>query len=207
MSCYQSSRPPSKLAGGVSWRGLGPGPWWLAQWEQWAAELLESHLSFPVLGFYRSQHNNQSWVGALSLILDTAALLVAGVECGDGHQARLTFAMARHAGVDLALVVNAPPLPPVSDRLPEARLSQLLSSLREAGVGMAEPTAVAKALAELRYLYEPFVNAPATHFEFPLPAFLPDAPPVDNWQTSPKMPRSPGLGGLPAAGDGEHHFD
>ena len=43
----------------------GPGPL-LVEWERWAAELLESHLSFPVLSYYRSQHDNQSWVGALT---------------------------------------------------------------------------------------------------------------------------------------------
>ncbi len=28
----------------------------LREWERWSAELLESHISFPVLAFYRSQH-------------------------------------------------------------------------------------------------------------------------------------------------------
>ena len=59
----------------------------LIEWERWAAELLESHLSFPVLSFYRSQHENQSWVGALAAILDTSALLIAGVDGPDGYQA------------------------------------------------------------------------------------------------------------------------
>src|SRR5262249_42754273 len=40
----------------------------LVEWERWSAELLESNLSFPVLSFYRSQHDNQSWVGALTTI-------------------------------------------------------------------------------------------------------------------------------------------
>src|SRR6266496_3867969 len=39
-------------------------------WERWAAEVLESHLSYPVLSFYRSQHSNQSWLGALTVVLD-----------------------------------------------------------------------------------------------------------------------------------------
>ena len=51
----------------------------LAEWERWAAEVLESHLSFPVLSFYRSQHDNQSWIAALTAILDASALVVAGV--------------------------------------------------------------------------------------------------------------------------------
>jgi hypothetical protein len=78
-------------------------------------------------------------------------------------------------------------------------LAQLLDSLREAGLPLRDERSVALALSELRGLYEPFVNALASHFEFELPGFQPRQPPVDNWQTSPWMPRSPTLGGLPAA--------
>ena len=45
----------------------------LAECERWSAELLESHLSFAVLGYYRSQHDNQSWLAAATAILDTCA--------------------------------------------------------------------------------------------------------------------------------------
>src|ERR1700741_5124103 len=57
----------------------------LTEWERWSAELLESHISFPLLCYFRSQHTNQSWISALTAILDTSALLIAGVR---GHQAR-----------------------------------------------------------------------------------------------------------------------
>ena len=46
----------------------------LAEWERWAAELLESHLSFAVLSSYRSQHDNQSWLAALTVALDACAI-------------------------------------------------------------------------------------------------------------------------------------
>ena len=193
-----------RLADGRSPASVGP---FLVEWERWAAELLESHLSFPVLSYYRSQHENQSWVGALTAILDTSALLIAGVDGPDGYQARLTFAMARHAAVDLALVFQTPPRPPQPDRLSEADLARLRESLRGAGLPLRDGQAVATALAELRGLYEPFVNALAAHFLFALPPFQPEKPPVDNWQTSPWMPRSPGLGGLPAVGAEDDHFD
>ena len=121
----RAGSPPSagellrRLAAGRSPAGAGP---FLVEWERWAAELLESHISFPVLSYYRSQHENQSWVGALTAILDTSALLIAGVDGPDSYQARLTFAMARHAAVDLALVFQTPPLPPQPDRLPRGGL-------------------------------------------------------------------------------------
>jgi hypothetical protein len=206
----RAGSPPSagellrRFAGARSLANTGP---LLAEWERWAAELLESHLSFPFLSFYRSQHDNQSWIGALTTILDTSALLIAGVECAERHQARLTFAMARHAAVDLALVFETPPVLPESDRLPAADLARLRDSLRAAGIQLHDGTALADALAELRGLYEPIVNALAVYFQFALPPFQPDKPPVDNWQTSPWMRRSPGLGGLPAAEAVVDHFE
>src|SRR5438034_10345438 len=192
------------MAAGRSLASAGP---LLAEWERWSAELLESHLSYPVLSYYRSQHDNQSWVGALTTILDTSALLIAGVDGPDGHQARLTFAMARHAAVDLGLIFGAPPRPPDPDRLPEAGLARLRESLRGAGLVLPDGPVNAAALAELRGLYEPFVNALAAYFELALPPFRPHKPPVDNWQTSAWMRRSPGLGGLPAAVRDDDHFD
>src|SRR6266566_7897332 len=52
----------------------------LHDWEQWCGDILESHLSYPVLAYYRSQHDQQSWVGALTVILDTCALILTGIE-------------------------------------------------------------------------------------------------------------------------------
>src|SRR5439155_1281913 len=73
----------------------------LAEWERWAAEVLESHLSYPVLSYYRSQHDNQSWLAALTTALDASALVMVGIEGACARQAGLTFAMARHGVVDL----------------------------------------------------------------------------------------------------------
>jgi len=55
----------------------------LVEWERWSAELLESHISYPLLCYFRSQHTNQSWISALTAVLDTSALLIAGVQ---GHR-------------------------------------------------------------------------------------------------------------------------
>src|SRR5450432_201834 len=95
----------------------------LEEWERWAAELLESQLSFPVLCYYRSQHDNQSWLAALTSILDTCAILIIEVKSShSSYRAQLTFAMARHAAVDLALVLKTRPVAPDQNRLtPERR--------------------------------------------------------------------------------------
>src|SRR2546429_8968240 len=73
----------------------------LRDWEHWAAQVLESHLSYPGLSFFRSQHNNQSWLGALTTILDASALVMAGVDGIWDEEGRLTFCMFRMVGVVL----------------------------------------------------------------------------------------------------------
>src|SRR5438094_6822061 len=90
---------------------------YLRDWETWSAQLMESHLSYPVLCYFRSQHNNQSWLAALTAVLYACALLIAYAQGALKSQAELTFAISRHAVVDLAQVMHIPPRPPRSDRL------------------------------------------------------------------------------------------
>ena len=193
-----------RLAAGKGLASLAP---MLIEWERWSAETLESHLSFPVLRYYRSQHDNQSWIGALTIILDTCAILIAAGDGPEDYQARLTFAMARHAAVDLSMASRTSQRPEHPDRLPEAHFENLRASLIADGLPMRTEAGAAKALSDLRALYEPFVVALAEYFMVPLPAFEPATPPVDNWQKSAWMQQSPGLSGLPAAGITDDHFD
>ena len=178
----------------------------LIEWERWAAELLESHLSFPVLSYYRSQHDNQSWLAVLAMILDTCALLIVMVKRSSTYQAQLTFAMARHAAVDLALVLKVRPQEPDQDRSPEKQRQRMRELLQEAGHDLHDEADAAARLAELRRMYEPFLAGLARRFLFTLPPIMPDQPAADNWQRSAWMPRTPGIGSLPAVVDGEDHF-
>ncbi|MFB3812915.1 MAG: potassium channel family protein [Terriglobales bacterium] len=156
----------------------------LAEWEHWSAGLLESHISYPVVALFRSQHNNQSWLGALTTILDTSAILLVGVNGVRSRQAQLTFAMARHALVDLAQVLNAAPVAPATDRLPPAELERLRTLLAGYGASVSvEPGAEPK-LRELRSMYEPYACALARFLAVELPGWFPLRPVPDNWQTS-----------------------
>jgi Ion channel len=155
----------------------------LKEWEQWSAEFLEIHLSYPVLAYFRSQHDNQSWLGALTAILDACALVIMGIEGACERQARLTFAMARHAVVDLALIFGTPPGREEQERLPSPMLQALRQSLAEAGLKIREGAAVDQSLAELRAMYEPYVYALASYFHITLPPWMEEGH-ADNWQTS-----------------------
>jgi hypothetical protein len=179
----------------------------LDEWERWAADLLESHLSFPVLGYYRSQHDNQSWLAALTTILDTCALLIVQVKTPSPYLAQLTFAMARHAAVDLALVLKVAPATPEQDRLPPQRLQDLRDSLRQAGLDLHETSAVNAQLTDLRAMYEPFLHALSRRFLFTLPRINPPEVGPDNWQRSALPRRPPGIGQLRAASTDNDHFE
>jgi len=156
----------------------------LREWERWSADLLESHLSYPVLAYFRSQHNNQSWLAALTTILDTSALTIVGIEGSCQRQAELTFAMARHAVVDLAQIFSTPPRQLPFERLPADELQRLRASLEESGLRLREGPEASARLAELRGLYEPYVSALATYLQLTLPPWLVEHAGADNWQTS-----------------------
>ncbi|HTZ48639.1 MAG TPA: potassium channel family protein [Verrucomicrobiae bacterium] len=156
----------------------------LKNWENWSAELLESHLSYPVLAYFRSQHDNQSWIGALTAILDTCALVISSVEGVCAKQAELTFAIARHAVVDLCQVFGAPPRAPQEDRLPAETLEKLRLKLREHGANLLATLEADQKLLELRRMYEPYVCALARHLNQTLPPWIPDHKSKDNWQTT-----------------------
>ncbi len=144
----------------------------LHDWEVWCADILESHLSYPVLAFYRSQHEQQSWVEALTVILDTCALILTGIEGIAVEPARFTFEMARHAVVDLAQVLNTSPTTGVN-RLSSAEFTQLHDMLAAAGIRLQEREASEQKLAELRATYEPFVSALAHRIQVVLPPWIP----------------------------------
>ena len=170
----------------------------LHDWERWAAEVLESHLSYPVLSFFRSQHNNQSWLGALTAILDASALIIAGIDGMSTEQAKLTFAVARHAIVDLAQVVNASYDPLAPDRLPPEEAKRLRAKLQERGLQLRAGEEFDKKLRELRALYEAYAHAIGRNLYITLPPWVHPEKKRDNWQGGPwdRLIQARGLAGL-----------
>jgi Ion channel len=154
-------------------------------WERWSAEVLESHLSYPALSFFRSQHNNQSWLGALTTILDATSLVMTGIENIRPDQARLTFAMARHAVVDLAQVVSARYDPDLPDRLPSPELARLFDLLHQRGLRPKEGPDAEHDLAQLRARYEPYAQGIAKNLLITLPPWIHPEKKKDNWEAGP----------------------
>ena len=156
----------------------------LFEWERWSAELLESHVSYPVLTYFRSQHNNESWLSALTAILDTSALIIAGADGPCVRQARLTFAICRHAVVDLAQVFQAAPLHHTENRLPASELIRLRGAVAESGLKLHNTPESNEKLNKLRGMYEPYVQALSLFLYIDLPPWILAKESADNWKTS-----------------------
>jgi hypothetical protein len=182
----RAGSPPS--AGELLIRHKGPGgeaalAQLLEHWERWTAELMETHVSLPVIAYYRSQHQNQSWVAALTTILDVCALILAGLEPGPARPARMVFAMARHAAVDVSRAFGLKPRPVEPTRLRAIDLARLREAL-----GVADPSLVAvpevdAKLGRLRQMYEPYMTALGEFMMMPLPMLVASEEARDNWES------------------------
>jgi len=157
----------------------------LRTWERWAAQLLETHISYPQLAYYRSQHLNQSWLGTLTTILDSTAAVLARAGNGDTGPAHATFAMARHALVDITQIFFQNYRPPANSRMSEEQMALLRGAIAAIGGASVSPAAFEDRLAELRILYEPYAQALAEFLLIGLPPWAHLEPRRDNWERGP----------------------
>jgi hypothetical protein len=172
---------------------------YLREWEIWSAQLMESHLSYPVLCYFRSQHDNQSWLAAFTAVLDVSALIAAYGTGAAKWQAQLTFAISRHAVVDLAEVLRVSPLQPAKDRLPPEDVAEVRNLLVEChAAGKCSESEDIK-LKELRKMYEPYLNGLSSRLLMPLPSWGVGAHFVENWKRS-------AWGRISSAPGGSDHF-
>lgn len=163
----------------------------LEEWERWSAEILETHVSYPILCYYRSQHDNQSWLSALVAILDACALQIAVVEGDASRQAQLTFVMARHALIDLGHVFHierrAAWNAMHADRLPRKEFYRLCAALGDNHMRLCGDPAAAKRLDTLRAMYEPHAEALSDYLRMPLPVWVASPKENDQWSVLTRM--------------------
>jgi hypothetical protein len=156
----------------------------LTDWERWCADVLESQISYPQVAYFRSQHGRQSWVSALTAVLDVSAVIHAGLDGIPGWQARQTFAIARHAAVDLSQVLVAPPR--TSPRMTSVPSERIIEALGSAGYHFKHAEGASQRLLHLRNLYEPYVAGLSATLAMDLPPWIRDGASRDNWEATPK---------------------
>ena len=129
------------------------------------------------------------------IMLDVTSLVITGIEGIHPGQARLTFAMARHAAVDLAQVVNARYDPQAVERMTEVDFQSLRETLAGVGLKLRSTDEARQKLARLRSMYEPYVHSTAIQLMVGLPPWQHPSKTRDNWQAGPwdRMIQAKGL--------------
>ena len=163
--------------------GLTKLDYFLREWEVWGSELLESHLSYPMLAYYRSQHDDQSWLAAVAAVMDCCALILVGVRELQPLQARMTFGIARQVVVEMARSFGIEPIRNSgSDRLPHAAYVVLEGTFARANLEWDTGQETEATLVALRATYEPLLHGLASHLMLPLPGWMPNADAVEHWE-------------------------
>jgi hypothetical protein len=112
------------------------------RWEQWFAELEETHTSLPILVFYRSQQNNHSWVNASGAMMDAAALMRSSVDIEQDVQAdlmiRAGYLALRRIAAYFGIAFDPDPSPTATTSVDRTRFDQALAVLETAGVPLVK---------------------------------------------------------------------
>src|SRR2546422_3365302 len=74
------------------------------EWRKWSAMVLESHLAYPLLVYFRSSHDNEAWINSFGAVMDAAALVISSIEEESVGAARLMFTVGNHLVEDMAWV-------------------------------------------------------------------------------------------------------
>jgi hypothetical protein len=181
----RAGSPPT--AGTLLTQAADRGRWeqlsgYLAEWETWTAELMETHLAYPVLGYFRSQHLNQNWLASLTAVVDGCAFFLAATPEQADDGAILTFAIGRHALADLAHVFRVRLPEPDHERLTREQFDELHERLSRAGVALVEPDEAWAHLSKLRRAYEPYARGLAGQLALNLPDWIPEGEVEKNWR-------------------------
>src|SRR6202165_1190746 len=163
----------------------------LNQWEEWTAELLESHLSYQVLSYFRSQQETQSGRPALTARMDLSAVWQAARAEGRTWAARRLYAIGRHALGDLSQVLEAAPRFDAPQRLTDTEVHLIHEELANADVAVDFVTFQDR-LTKLRKGYEPYAFALIRELLMELPPWFRGDGHKDNWETTAWEGSAPG---------------
>ena len=155
----------------------------LEKWESWMAQLLENQISFPMLGYFRSQHSNQAWLTALVAIADYATVIGLASDGSLKLQADLTAAMGRHVLSDVVVIFG---LEQYCEKNTSSRFGGGVEQLR--GLLLRRPGLfdIDKlsdvSLNERVAGYEPQAAVLSAYFLMALPAAAPNKEVRDDWR-------------------------
>ena len=137
--------------------------------EEWIADIMETHLAYPVLSYFRSTHDRQSWVGTIGALLDASTIVITTVDIGHVGPAKMLSRLGRHLVSDYAYYFGFDFDRAVSGAagIDRAEFDQVYERLRSKGLRMREPEAAWNEFAALRGSYALPLNGMARWWRIP----------------------------------------
>ncbi len=167
-------------------------------WQAWAAEVLDSHLAYPVLAYFRSSHDNDSWISSLGAVMDAASLVLSTIEDGPKGWAKLSRAVGDHCIEDLVQNFRLVDVPEVG--LERGEFEEACRRLEWAGFRVRDIDEAWADFSRLRMEYAGRVNALAHHWASPPAQWIGDRSPLryPRLHVSPPSPPAPPISPPPA---------
>jgi hypothetical protein len=135
------------------------------EWRRWSASVLESHLAYPILFFFRSSHDNEAWLNSFGAVMDAATLLISAVEHESVGTARLMSKVGNHLVEDIFWNLRIKSTPDA--RVTREEFDEALARLREAGYRCRAADAAWTDFVDLRKRYAPTLSRLAESLDFP----------------------------------------
>jgi hypothetical protein len=104
----------------------------------WSADVLESHLAYPVLTYFRSSHDNEAWLNSFGAVMDAAVLVLTAIEGGPAAPAKLMVKVGGHFVADLGYHLRY--LRDVNPWLERHEFDEACDRLRAAGYRVRDDT-------------------------------------------------------------------
>ena len=127
-----------------------------ADWERWVADVLETHMSYPLLTVFRSPHDNTSWITSLGSVLDAATLIITSVDDEPDERAKLLYGTGVHAVEDLFYYLRLTERETVIQR---DEFEDVLDDMKEDGFVVRPLDEAYERFAEKRAKYAPRLDA------------------------------------------------
>ena len=163
---------------------LGP---LFSDWEHWAGEVLDTHISYPILAYFRSTHDSESWIGAIGAMLDAATLVSTTVREGPTGQARMLYAAGNHLVEDLARFFRLPH--DHETGVERAEFDRACARLEAAGYRTIDPETAWQAFATSRASYAGALNALARNWATPPAEWINDRSYIPHTPDTPSAAR------------------
>jgi hypothetical protein len=145
-------------------------------WQSWAAEVLDSHLAYPILAYFRSSHDNDSWISSLGAVMDASTLVLTTIQDGPKGWAKLSRSVGGHCLEDLVLYFGLAAEPEVG--LERAEFDEARRRLERAGFLLEDADQSWVSFSRLRQSYAGRVNALARYWATPPAQWIGDRSPL-----------------------------